>query len=127
MNPVVEEWRKKAAADYLTATREFAVLENPNYDGVCFHAQQCVEKIMKAFLIQCGVLPPKVHDLSYISRLIAEIRPDWSWPEEDLRFLTRAAIDFRYPGESADYEEAAEALEICKKLQDVLEKMIKDK
>ncbi|MDP2982274.1 MAG: HEPN domain-containing protein [Candidatus Latescibacter sp.] len=124
MNPVVEEWIQKAKADYRTAQRELTVVENPNYDAVCFHAQQSAEKIMKALLILRGVLPPKVHDLTYLSRLITEGDPDWSWPEEALHFLTRAAVDYRYPGESADYEEAAQAVDICARLLAAIEMLI---
>ena len=34
-------------------------------------------------------------------------------PVEELRFLTRASVDFRYPGESADHDQAAEAVAIA--------------
>ena len=47
MNDTVKEWIQKAEKDYATATRELAALEQPNYDAVCFHAQQCIEKLMK--------------------------------------------------------------------------------
>ena len=48
MNETIREWVAKAEADYATAQRELCVKSSPNYDGVCFHAQQCVEKLMKA-------------------------------------------------------------------------------
>ena len=120
MNEIVEEWISKAEADYNTARREMAAPSNPNYDDVCFHAQQCIEKLMKAALIQQGALPPKTHDLV---ELIALMRPEpfpEDFPLEDLRYLTRAAVVFRYPGESADPEEAARALEICARLRERL-------
>jgi HEPN domain-containing protein len=44
MNPLTLEWIEKAEGDFATATREFAVTEKPNYDAVCYHAQQCAEK-----------------------------------------------------------------------------------
>ena len=40
MNEVVREWITKAEGDFATATREMASPENPNFDAVCFHAQQ---------------------------------------------------------------------------------------
>jgi len=43
--------------------------------------------------------------------------PAWSWPLAELRLLTRAAVDFRYPGNSADQQEAAEALEIATRMR----------
>ena len=46
MNDTVKEWLEKADRDYATAARELKVEDNPNYDAVCFHAQQCIEKLM---------------------------------------------------------------------------------
>ena len=39
-----KEWTDKAEADFSTAARELKALESPNFDAVCFHAQQGVEK-----------------------------------------------------------------------------------
>src|SRR2546421_5742031 len=36
--------------DFATAQRELGAIQDPNYDAVCFHAQQCAEKYLKAFL-----------------------------------------------------------------------------
>lgn len=117
MNDTVREWVQKAERDYATATRELAALEQPNYDAVCFHAQQCIEKLMKGLLIQRGIMPPKTHDLAYLSQFISPVCPEWTCPLEDLRFLTRAAVAYRYPGESADREEAALSLDIATHLR----------
>jgi HEPN domain-containing protein len=106
MNELVREWVEKAEADFLTAGREMVALDRPNYDAVCFHAQQCVEKLMKAALISKGVNPPKTHDLVRLNELLQSAISDWSWPLPDLRLLDRAAVEFRYPGESANKEEA---------------------
>jgi len=48
MNPSAQEWINKAEGDWATANRENQVRKNPNYDAVCFHAQQCAEKYLKA-------------------------------------------------------------------------------
>ena len=113
MNDTVKEWVNKAEKDLATAPRELAALEQPNYDAVCFHAQQCIENLIKGLLIYRGVVPTKTHDLAYLGQLLSAVCPEWSWPREDLRFLTRAAVAFRYPGESADREEAALSLDIA--------------
>jgi HEPN domain-containing protein len=117
MKGTAKEWTVKAEADYSTATRELKAAESPNFDAVCFHAQQCSEKLMKALLIHLGTVPPRTHDLTELDRLLAPVCAQWSWPVQDLRFLTRAAVDFRYPGESADREEATESLEIATRLR----------
>ena len=120
MNETVREWLAKAEGDYQTARRERQVVESPNHDAVCFHAQQCVEKLLKASLIHHSVLPPKTHDLPVLARLLPPLFPNWSCSVEDLRLLTRAAADFRYPGESADREEAEQAFAICDRLRQQL-------
>ena len=113
MNGTVKEWIAKAEADYSTATRELKAAESPNFDAVCFHPRQCVEKLMKALLIRPNIVPPRTHDLTELDRLLAPACARWSWPVQELRFLTRAAVDFRYPGESAGREDAAESLDIA--------------
>jgi HEPN domain-containing protein len=120
MNEVVSEWLKKAEGDFLTASREMSVSVDPNYDAVCFHAQQCIEKLMKALLISRGVTPPKTHDIVRLTELVGSVFVGWSWPLPDLRLLDRASVGFRYPGESADREEAEEALSISSALRERL-------
>jgi len=126
MNDVAKEWVEKADADFDTAQRELAAGSRPNYDAVCFHAQQCVEKLMKGFLITLGSVPPRTHDLASLSHLISASCPSWAWPPEDLRLLTRAAVTFRYPGESAEREEAQAALDACTRLRLHLRELITD-
>ena len=48
MKPITKEWVDKAEEDWSTALREVRVRKNPSYDSVCFHAQQCAEKYLKA-------------------------------------------------------------------------------
>jgi HEPN domain-containing protein len=50
MNPLTVEWVDKAEGDMAIAKRELRARKQPNYDAVCFHAQQCVEKYLKALL-----------------------------------------------------------------------------
>jgi HEPN domain-containing protein len=40
MNPLTLEWIEKAEGDFATAQRELRAHKLPNYDAVCFHAQQ---------------------------------------------------------------------------------------
>ncbi len=122
MNQIIQEWIDKAEGDFSTAEREFAVTCSPNYDAVCFHAQQCIEKLLKALMIKFKATPPRIHDLAELGRLVAPFCPSWQPKIEDLNYLTRAAVDFRYPGEAADKEEAGGAVSIARKLRmDLLE------
>lgn len=123
MNEVVREWIDKAEGDFRTACREFEA-DPPNYDAVCYHAQQCIEKYMKALLIEKGQLPPRIHDLVVLGNLLKATVPAWDWPIEELRLLSRAAVVYRYPGESAEAEEAEIALQICKAQRPFLNKLL---
>jgi HEPN domain-containing protein len=117
MKGATEEWAEKAEADFTTAIRELKAPESPNFDAVCFQAQQCIEKLMEALLIRNGAAPPRTHDLTELDRLLGPISPTWSWQVTELRFLTRAGVAFRYPGESADREEASESLDISTRMR----------
>ena len=121
MNTVVREWVERAESDFRVALRENAVTVDPSYDAVCFHAQQCAEKLMKAVLISRGVTPPKTHDLVALNSLLSSALVSWSWPAVELATLSAAAVEYRYPGSSAEEAEADEALDICTRLrQDLL-------
>jgi HEPN domain-containing protein len=48
MNDLTIEWVPKAEGGYETMLRESRVRRDPNYDAVCFHAQQAAEKYLKA-------------------------------------------------------------------------------
>jgi HEPN domain-containing protein len=62
MKPITGEWITKAEGDFATAQRELKAIDHPNYDAVCFHAQQCAEKYLKAFLQEANIAFPKTHD-----------------------------------------------------------------
>lgn len=124
MNETVRQWMLKAEDDYRVARREHSAEDGPSFDASCFHAQQCVEKLMKAVLISNEVLAPRTHDLNVLGRLIAAAQPDWSWDEAELQLLTRAAVAYRYPGESAEAEDATEALNACTRIRENLLKLL---
>jgi HEPN domain-containing protein len=119
MNNTVREWREKADGDFASAGRELRARKLPNYDAACFHAQQCIEKLAKAVLVHTGTRFPKTHDLAVLYRLLPNA-PLFAVREEDLRFLSRAAVAMRYPGESASHDDAKKAYAICRELRDAL-------
>ena len=120
MNEIVKEWLQKAEGDFRVAGRELNEAREPDYDAICFHAQQCIEKLIKAILIDKGRIPSKLHDLNVLSHAISEVNAGWDWVSEELRFLTMCAVSFRYPGESAELDDAKKAYEICTRLREKL-------
>jgi len=64
MKPITCEWVAKGEGDFNMMERESRAPENRNYDGICFHAQQCAEKYLKARLCEARVSFTKIHDLA---------------------------------------------------------------
>ncbi|MBM4035553.1 MAG: HEPN domain-containing protein [Planctomycetes bacterium] len=112
MKTATTEWVEKAEGDYRTAQRE-EVAQPPNYDATAFHAQQCVEKCLKARLIEAGVSFPKTHDLAALLVLALPLEATWQHLLLDLDGLSSLGIEVRYPGVKADAKDAAEALRIA--------------
>lgn len=124
MKPMTDEWVTKAEGDFATMLRESQVLENPNYDGICFHAQQCAEKYLKARLCEEGISFGKIHDLVALLEQVLCVEPGWEAFREDLAYLSDFAIAFRYPGESAETESALEAQRRCRKFRTAARKTL---
>jgi HEPN domain-containing protein len=114
MKPLTSEWVEKAEKDGASLHREIRARKNPNYDAACFFAQQCVEKYLKARLVEADVYFKKIHDLTYLLELVKPLEPLWVAYEQELRLLTDYAVEFRYPGASADLKIAKVAQKICK-------------
>lgn len=110
MKPAASEWIEKADADFISAGREFRARKQPNFDAACFFAQQCVEKFLKARLVQASRPVPKTHDLSALLDLLLPLEPLWEAFRPQLETLTSYAVVFRYPGESATREMAKTAV-----------------
>jgi HEPN domain-containing protein len=118
MNEVIDEWINKAEDDWRVANREFKVVDEPSFSAVCYHAQQCAEKYMKALLISKNIRPEYTHDLIKLNDKIQSLIYDWIFDEEKLYFLTTGGIQFRYPGDSPDIDDADYCLEICKEIRE---------
>ena len=110
MNPLTHEWVAKAEGDFLTAHREFRARKAPNYDAVCFHAQQALEKYLKAVLQELGYQIPHSHSLADLLALILKYDTSFMLMQSDLNVMEGYAVQFRYPGLSADKVEAKAAL-----------------
>jgi HEPN domain-containing protein len=110
MNPLTLEWITKAEADLLTARREFRARKLPNYDAVCFHAQQATEKFLKAVLQEAGVPIPRTHSLVDLLGLICRNDASFQFLQPDVDSMEGYAVQFRYPGQTAEKGDAKIAL-----------------
>lgn len=98
MQPLTAEWVGKAEGDFVTAQREGRARKAPNYDAVCFHAQQCAEKYLKARLQEASIAIPYTHDLVVLLNLLLAVEPAWAGLTTDARALNVFAVSYRYPG-----------------------------
>lgn len=74
------------------ATVEFSV--------ACFHAQQAVEKAMKAVMFLHGLNFRRTHDLEELAGTLEDAGINIPLEEEELRRLTPYAVEFRYDDEA---------------------------
>jgi HEPN domain-containing protein len=120
MKQITQEWVDKAEGDFATAQRELQVQEKPNYDAVCFHSQQCIEKYLKACLQEENIAFNRIHDLSRLLDLLLPIEPTWETLRPMLEVLTTYAVEFRYPGISANQSLAAQSLKDCATVRQII-------
>src|SRR3954451_17723416 len=118
MKPETDEWLHKAENDRKVARREMQS-PDPVHDAVCFHAQQCAEKYLKAFLEERGLGFARTHDLVVLLDRCAGQLPDLEPLRPRLGGLTAFGTTFRYPGAEADDADAVEALAVAERVREV--------
>jgi len=127
MTPLAAEWVTKAEGDYATARRELRARKQPNFDAVCFHAQQCAEKYLKALLQERHLPIPRTHNLEALAKPLLTERASLKTVAAALRTLGTYAVETRYPGKSADRALAKEALGLCVNIRRVCRRALKAK
>jgi HEPN domain-containing protein len=117
MKPLAAEWIAKADADVRTARRELRARVEPNFDAVCFHAQQAAEKYLKAACVEAGIDFPRTHDVAALLALLAPSSLALVGLDEPANLLASCAVEVRYPGRSSDREDAREALKAAEAIR----------
>jgi HEPN domain-containing protein len=122
---VIRQWVQKAENDLKNAAHTLKLGQDCPTDTVCFHAQQCIEKYIKALLVWHSIEFSRIHHISALIALLpVHFRPDLT-PEEQER-LTDYAVSTRYPG---DYEaiplaEARQAVQIARRVRRQIRKWL---
>ena len=110
----VAEWTAFADEDLRVARQALKLSSSCPHRIIAYHAQQCAEKYLKAFLVYKKKDFPYTHD---IARLLELCMPYGSWPEDILAAarLTSYAVSARYPGEESKVskKEALNAIELA--------------
>ena len=125
MNPLMLEWVQKAEGDYAVAQQVYQG-QNPVHDAICFHAQQCIEKYLKAWLPEANIPFPRTHDLKELLELIVPTLPVWDAWRTDFSVLSEhALVDPRYPGKFASADDTAHAMRICDEVRQAVREQLK--
>ena len=124
MNPLTLEWIEKAEGDYIT-TQKLLPTTNPQlYDIIRFHAQQCIETYLKAWLQEANVPAPRRHNLEELLALIVLPLPVWNKWQPDFKIITEYAVESRYPGDSATADNAQHAMHICNEVRQIVRTLL---
>jgi HEPN domain-containing protein len=98
---VIRAWVAKAENDLKNAVHTLKLKDDCPTDTVCFHAQQCVEKYIKALLVFRATSFPKTHNIHELRKLLPpKLRPKLDRSVQDR--LTEYATVMRYPGGGPD-------------------------
>jgi len=119
MKHETKEWVEKAEGDWRVARREM-VADDSVYDAVCFHAQQCAEKYLKALLVENDIVFVKTHDLVFLMESRGTTLAGLDSLREAMARLSAYAVTFRYPGEEALNEEGKEAIDTAADLRAII-------
>ena len=101
----VRQWASYGDEDLHIARHSLTMGEACPHRLVAYHAQQCAEKHLKAYLVFRGIDFPYTHNIARLLELCSE-QPSWGRGLKDAEELTPFAITTRYPGEDEPVTEA---------------------
>lgn len=125
----ISDWLYFAESDLKSAR---ASLNEEIYHIVCFHAQQAVEKIIKARILKSGKNPPRVHKLVGLLDLYPFIKQELKEMMDNIEYLDQFYIPTRYPDAFPgslpeglpNKEDAEKALEYAEEIVDFVKKKL---
>ena len=115
---LVLQWIGKAEDDWRLSHRLVADPE-PYTEATAFHAQQAVEKYLKALLTWYQVEFPKPRDIRRLLEIAGERDQSLAEVLSEAAGLTIYAVQYRYPGDSppvtsADMSKAVETADLVR-------------
>jgi HEPN domain-containing protein len=118
VNPEEEDynaWLEIASHDLGSA--ELLLRENSYADIIIYHCHQCIEKLLKAILIQNNIPFRKIHDLKVLLKQVLPVNQSLEEYKKDILFLNAYLMKARYPlGDNLTNEEARQCVAIARKI-----------
>ena len=91
----LRQWLLKANEDIDTLNVLVSTNPEKHASAICFHAQQAVEKFLKAFLVHKNIDFPRTHDVDMLLSLCKPMNAVAF--DIELKELTEFGVDVRYP------------------------------
>ena len=110
----VTQWLNYADEDINLARHALTLSTGVPYRLVAYHAQQCAEKALKAYLVYHRSDFPYTHNISRLLELCEE-KASWTESIVDAEELSFYAVTTRYPGEEEEVsrDDALRAIELA--------------
>ena len=114
----VVQWLSLADEDLNLASHALGLGAQSPYRLIAYHAQQCAEKCLKAFLVYHNVDFPYTHNIRRLMEFCAE-HAEWTDTLKGAEELTPYAITARYPGEEVEIteSEAKRAIDLARQVR----------
>ncbi|MCL2179674.1 MAG: HEPN domain-containing protein [Treponema sp.] len=98
---LAKEWLRYAKSDLNTAKHMFNDVHPREIEISCYHAHQCAEKSLKAYLIAKETNPPHTHDLVELVKLCIDHEMCFITIQPYCISLNPYGVQVRYPNELA--------------------------
>jgi HEPN domain-containing protein len=94
---------------------------------IAFHAQQAVEKYLKAVLVRHQVYFPKTHNIGTLLDLVALCERATAAALREAALLTPFGVEVRYPGDAPELlpGEEMRAVDIARQTREVVNELLK--
>lgn len=121
---LIQRWLRKADQDLALAER--VVHDEQFREAVGFHAQQAVEKYVKAVLVLSQLEFPKTHDIEKLLNVLDERNPALARELRPAEWLTPFGVEARYPSDAPEMRpgEEIEAIETARKVKNAISEFI---
>jgi HEPN domain-containing protein len=122
----VKQWINFGDEDLRLARHALTLSSSCPTRLIAYHAQQCAEKYLKAYLVFHHTDFPYTHNMSRLLELCEE-KAEWPESISNAEELTPFAITTRYPGEDerVTKKEALGAIDIAAKVRKVVRTALK--
>lgn len=95
LSDLAARFARKAESDEITLEKLSDDPDVPD-DVIGFHAQQALEKLLKAALAHAGIAPPRIHHLGKLLSLLVDAGKTPPVSADEARVMIPWAVEFRY-------------------------------